>query len=157
VRVPSPIAWHHLYAGIAGTSAGAGTGGRRRASTKPLGEPDLQVSLAADLGGCPSQIHLEALVQNHGSLGVAAGVKVSFYVGTSGAGASFAESFTKTALLPGQYEAVGADYTVPAGGPAKLSFSVAVDGVMPGTSSINECLEDNNAASVDGVSCPMVQ
>lgn len=119
--------------------------------------PDLQVSLSADLGGCPSLIYLEALVQNHGSLGVAPGVKVSFYVGTSGAGASFAEAFTKTALLPGQYEAVGADYTVPSGGPAKLSFSVAIDGVTPGTSSISECLEDNNAASVDGVSCPMVQ
>jgi transposase len=40
VRVPSPIAWHHLYAGIGGNSAGAGTRGRRRASTKPLGEPE---------------------------------------------------------------------------------------------------------------------
>ncbi len=119
--------------------------------------PDLQVSLSADLGGCPSLIHLEALVQNHGSLGVAPGVKVSFYVGTSGAGASFAEALTKTALLPGQYESVAADYMVPSGGPAKLSFSVAVDGVTPGTSSIRECLEDNNAATVDGVSCPMVQ
>jgi hypothetical protein len=39
VRVPSPIAWSHLYARIAGNSAGAGTRGRRRASTKPLGEP----------------------------------------------------------------------------------------------------------------------
>jgi len=39
VRVPSPIAWHPLFAGIAGNSAGAGAGGRRRASTKRLGEP----------------------------------------------------------------------------------------------------------------------
>ncbi len=118
--------------------------------------PDLQVSLAANLAGCPASIHLDALVQNHGSLGVAAGVKVSFYAGTSAAGAPIAEAFTKTALLPGQFEVVGADYAVPAGS-TKMSFYVAVDGATPGGTPVSECLEDNNAASVDGVSCPTVQ
>jgi VCBS repeat protein len=118
--------------------------------------PDLQVSLAADLGGCPGVVHLDALVQNHGSLGVAAGVKVSFYAGTSAAGMLIADAITKKALLPGQYEDVSVDYMVPVGA-AKLSFYVAVDGVSPGMSSVSECLEDNNAASVDGVMCPMLQ
>jgi hypothetical protein len=118
--------------------------------------PDLQVSLAAELGGCPGSVHLDALVQNHGSLGVAAGVKVSFFVGKSAAGTLIADAFTKTALLPGQYEAVGVDYPVPVGAGA-LSFFVAVDGAAAGMSSVSECLEDNNSAGVDGVSCPMVQ
>jgi hypothetical protein len=118
--------------------------------------PDLQVSLAAELGGCPGSVHLDALVQNHGSLGVPAGVKVSFYAGTSASGMLIADAATKSALLPGQYEVVGVDYPVPVGA-AKLSFYVTVDGASPGTGTVSECLEDNNAASVDGVSCPMVQ
>ena len=95
-------------------------------------------------------------MQNHGSLGVAAGVKVSFYAGTSAASMLIADAATTKALLPGQYEVVGVDYMVPVGA-AALSFYVAVDGAMPGMSAVSECLEDNNAASVDGVMCPMVQ
>lgn len=114
---------------------------------------DLQVSLSADLGGCPALLHLSALVQNHGSLGVAAGVKVSFYAGTSAMGTPIAEAATKKALLPGQLEVVSVDYAVPSGS-SKMSFYVAVDGATPGAPSVTECLEDNNAASVDGVSCP---
>ena len=97
-----------------------------------------------------------ALVQNHGSLGVAAGVKVSFHAGTSAAGMLIADAATKTALLPGQGKLVGVDYPVPVGA-ANPSFYVAVDGATPGKSSVSECLEDNNSASVDGVTCPMLQ
>jgi hypothetical protein len=118
--------------------------------------PDLQVSLAADLGGCPGVVHLDASVQNHGSLGVPAGVKVSFYLGTSAAGALIADAVTTKALLPGQIEVVGASYMVPVGAGA-LSFFVVVDGAAPGTGSVSECLEANNTASVGGVMCPMVQ
>ncbi len=117
---------------------------------------DLQVSLAANLAGCPASLQLDALVQNHGSLGVAAGVKVSFYAGTSAMGAPIVEAATKKALLPGQFEVVSVKYAVPAGS-TNMSFYVAVDGASPGAPSVSECLEDNNAASVDGVSCPKIQ
>jgi hypothetical protein len=117
--------------------------------------PDLQVSLAAGLAGCPSKVHLDALVQNHGSLGVAAGVDVTFYAGVSPSGTLIATAKTTMSLLPGQYEVVSADYDVPASGAAE-TFYVVVDGDAGGVSAVSECLEDNNEASVDGVTCPQI-
>ena len=96
-------------------------------------------------------------MQNHGSFGVPAGVKVSFYLGTSAAGALIADAVTTKALLPGQIEVVGASYTVPVGAAALSFFVVVVVVAAPGAGSVSECLEDNNTASVDGVMCPMVQ
>jgi hypothetical protein len=116
--------------------------------------PDLQASLSADLGGCPTKLHLEALVQNHGSLGVAAGVAVTFYAGAAPGTLILATATTK-ALLPGQYEVVSADYMVPSSA-AAASFYVVVDGDAGGLGAVNECLEDNNQATVDGVSCPQI-
>ncbi|APR78940.1 Rhs-family protein [Minicystis rosea] len=116
--------------------------------------PDLQVSLGAGLAGCPGSVHLEALVQNHGSLGVAAGVDVSFYAGTSPNGTLISSAKTTIPLLPGQYEVVSTDWQVPAGNTVK-TFYVVVDGAES-TNAVSECLEDNNQASVDGVSCPKI-
>lgn len=118
--------------------------------------PDLTVSLAGGLGGCPLSIRLEALVQNHGSLGVAAGVDVSFYAGTLPNGALIASKKTTVPLLPGQYEVVNADYPAPAGAAAS-DFYVVVDGDASGKGSVSECLEDNNTASVASVFCSTVQ
>ena len=117
---------------------------------------DLQVSLSAGLGGCPSQIHLEALVQNHGSLGVAAGVDVAFYAGAAPTGTLITSVKTTKALLPGQYEVISADYpiSIPT---TTASFYVVVDGDPAAVTAVSECLEDNNQASVDGVTCPDVQ
>ena len=117
--------------------------------------PDLQVSLAAGLAGCPSKIHLDALVQNHGSLGVAAGVDVTFYAGAAPNGQLVANAKTTVALLPGQYEIVSADYNVPVAG-AAATFYVEVDGDPAAMSNVSECLEDNNQATVDSVNCPKV-
>jgi hypothetical protein len=117
--------------------------------------PDLQVSLAAGLAGCPGSVHLDALVQNHGSLGVAAGVDVTFYAGASPGGTLVASAKTTTALLPGQYEQVSADWPVPMGS-AVTSFYVVVDGDPAAMSKVSECLEDNNQATVGSVSCPMI-
>ena len=116
--------------------------------------PDLQVSLSASLASCPDKVHLDALVQNHGSLGVAAGVDVSFYVGTSPNGTLITSTKTSGALLPGEYEVVGADYTVPSGA-MNLSFYVVVDGLTSG-GAVSECLEDNNTGNVSGVTCPSI-
>jgi hypothetical protein len=117
--------------------------------------PDLQVSLAAGLASCPV-IHLDALVQNHGSLGVAAGVDVSFYAGTSPNGTLVTTKKTSVALLPGQYEVVSADYTAPQLG-TPYAFYVVVDGNASGQGGVSECLEDNNDAAVSDVVCRIIQ
>lgn len=118
--------------------------------------PDLQVSLEASLAPCPTGVTLRAFVQNQGSLGVAAGVKVRFYRGTDAGGALIGEAETAAPLLPGQYEIVTMPYAVT---PADqiMSFYVEVDQDAQGQSAFNECLEDNNAATLDGVECEAAQ
>lgn len=113
--------------------------------------PDLQVSLSALLHECPNQIVLEATVQNLGSLGVAAGIPVTFYQGASVNGPVIATVYTTKALLPGQFEVVSA--TAPVTGP-DMAFAVRVDADGSGMGTENECLEDNNDAAVQGVTCP---
>lgn len=119
--------------------------------------PDLQVDLSVGLDDCPNVVELGARVINQGNLGVPAGVVVRFYRGTSEAGTFIGEAATTTALLPGQYEKVLMPYTLMASGDATMTFFVTVDEDDMGTSAFNECLEDNNAAGIGGVSCPSVQ
>ncbi|MBW2524255.1 MAG: VCBS repeat-containing protein [Deltaproteobacteria bacterium] len=116
--------------------------------------PDLQVSLEVSLAPCPTEIELRAVVQNNGSLGVAAGIPVSFYEGTDATGTFIATEYTQTALLPGQFEVVTVDYSV--ANQSDLSFFVVVDADQSGDGLENECLEDNNESSISGVSCPGV-
>ena len=116
--------------------------------------PDLQVSLEASLTPCPAAIRLRASVTNLGSLGVAAGVPATFFVGTAPSGTFIGTVTTTGPLLPGQFEVVEIDYPVPAGsGP--LDFYVVVDGGATGieAGAESECLEDNNAASVQKIQC----
>ncbi|MCC6558527.1 MAG: VCBS repeat-containing protein [Polyangiaceae bacterium] len=118
--------------------------------------PDLQVSLEASLAGCPSSVLLRAFVQNQGSLGVGPGVKVRFYRGNDAQGTLLGEATTAGPLLPGQYELVTMSYAVT---PADqvMSFHVEVDKDDQGQGSLNECLEDNNGASLGGVLCDVAQ
>jgi hypothetical protein len=114
--------------------------------------PDLQVSLEASLANCPAKVALRAFVQNKGTIGVAPGAKVRFYRGDGANGTFIAEAVTTTALLPGQYELVTVDYVVM---PPEtvMAFYVEVDKDDAGQSGLNECLEDNNGATLDGVQC----
>lgn len=114
--------------------------------------PDLQVSLEASLEPCPDKVRLRAFVQNKGSLSAPAGVSVTFYRGDSGAGDKIGTATTMMPLLPGEYEVVTVDYTLTPGETA-MSFYVEVDKDDQGNASLNECLEDNNAASLGGVQC----
>jgi hypothetical protein len=61
--------------------------------------------------GCPEEITLQARVTNQGSLGVPAGVVVSFFLGATAPGTTLGTSHTANALLPGQSEVV--DMVVP--------------------------------------------
>jgi hypothetical protein len=101
-------------------------------------------------------VTLSAVVRNQGSLGVAPGVSVRFYRGIGAGATLIAEAATKGTLLPGQAEAVTADYTV-LDGETTLEFSVQVDSADPMPGAFKECLEDNNDATVSNVECPQVQ
>lgn len=118
--------------------------------------PDLQVSLEASLAPCPTAVTLRAFVQNKGSLGVAPGVKVRFYAGAAPGGTFIDEAVTTAALLPGQYELVTVDFPVTASDQT-MAFYVEVDKDDQDQSAFNECLEDNNVASLDGVVCDNAQ
>jgi hypothetical protein len=72
-------------------------------------------------------------------------------------GTFIGEGATTSALLPGQYEEVAVPYTVMASGDSTMSFFVTVDQNDMGVSAFDECLEDNNAAGIDGVTCPTVE
>jgi hypothetical protein len=116
--------------------------------------PDLQVSLEASLVPCPDAIRLRASVTNRGSLGVAAGIPATFFLGTAPNGTFIGTVNTTGSLLPGQFEVVEIEFTLPPGsGP--LDFYVVVDGGATGLEdgAESECLEDNNAASLQKVEC----
>lgn len=115
--------------------------------------PDLQVSLAADLDTCPTEVALRARVRNQGSLGVAPGVVVRIFRGTDANGTLLAETMTTQILLPGQYEEIVLPYELLPSDDV-MSFFVEVDKDDGTLDAIHECLEDNNEASVDGVECP---
>ncbi|HRI68534.1 MAG TPA: FG-GAP-like repeat-containing protein [Polyangium sp.] len=113
--------------------------------------PDLKVSLEANLTPCPTAVTLRAFVQNKGALGVPAGIMVRFYRGSDAMGMYIGETVTTKALLPGQYEVVTINYPVTAN--EVMSFFVEVDKDDLGNGTQNECLEDNNTATLDGVQC----
>lgn len=115
--------------------------------------PDLQVDLTVSLDPCPTSIELRARVSNQGSLGVPAGVSVTFYAGTDATGQQLGNGVTTKALLPGESEVVLFEYT-PTGTPS-TAFFVSVDGTAV-TGVINECLTDNNTGKAGGVRCPVV-
>jgi hypothetical protein len=111
---------------------------------------DLQVSLAALVDQCPDTITLQATVKNGGSLGVPAGVVVSFYEGSPPGGAFLGSKATSLPLLPGASEVVS--FPTP-GKFDQVSYYAVVDADASGLGAINECIEDNNSAVVAGDLC----
>jgi hypothetical protein len=109
--------------------------------------PDLTVSLAVNVAGCPASVVLEATVSNLGSLGVASGALVQFYAGMDATGMLLGEGHTTQALLPGQSDVV--PLTVTLSGPIPAAFFVLVNG----NGAITECDGQNNGSTVGGASC----
>lgn len=119
--------------------------------------PDLVVDLEVDLTPCPNGVILIAVVRNMGSLGVAAGIPVSFYRGTPSSPVELIETAATTvALLPGASERVSVHYDFPADEEPPFDFFVVVDDPGDGSSTETECNEDNNTAIVTDVDCDIV-
>lgn len=119
--------------------------------------PDLAVlALEAVLDGCPASVTLRARVTNEGSLGVPAGVPVSFYSGTPAMrGALLGTASTIIALLPGASTVVElAD--VPLEGMAPYSFVAFVDDDGAGVGLVPECDEDDNAGTIGDLTCDIL-
>jgi hypothetical protein len=117
--------------------------------------PDLRVDLEVSTASCPAALTLRARVKNEGTLGVAAGVKVTFHQGNDATGPVIADKATTRPLLPGESEIVVA--SAPATGGGTFSFFVVVDGGAAAGGVTRECKEDNNSASAGGLKCPSVQ
>jgi hypothetical protein len=115
--------------------------------------PDLAVlALEARLDECPTAATLRARVVNEGSLGVAAGVPVAFYRGTTADAAAFlGTASTSVPLLPGATTVV--ELAVPLEGPSPWGFLAVVDDDGAGGSVVEECDESDNAATIDGLTC----
>ena len=130
-----------------------------RVSTQGAGvfnAPDLRVDLEISSVPCPVGLELRARVKNAGSLGVAAGVEVVFYLGTDATGTLIGQAATTKPLLPGESEVVTQVFTVGSELPP-FAFFVVVDGANAAAGTVDECLEDNNSASAGGVECPGVK
>ena len=119
--------------------------------------PDLAVlALEVILDGCPTSGTLRARIVNEGSLGVAAGVPVSFYTGTPAAlGTLLGTANTTEPLLPGSTTTVELR-DVPLAGAAPYSFTAVVDDDGTGTGTITECDEANNRDGVAELDCDII-
>ncbi|MGB0680384.1 MAG: FG-GAP-like repeat-containing protein [Polyangiales bacterium] len=118
--------------------------------------PDLTVlSVDVSLIGCPSRAQLRANIANEGSLGVPAGVPVTFRLGPPTApGPLLGTVDTTVALLPGATTTV--ELTVDLVGPPPFAFSATVDDDGSGVGAVLECNDDNNQGGIDGIDCDLL-
>jgi len=122
--------------------------------------PDLAVDLEISTVPCPGGLQLRARVKDLGSLGVAAGIKVDFYLGTSASGTLLGEKMTTGPLLPGQSEIVTWDFSLSGKTPPFQFFVTVNGGESDGGASagvVPECNEANNSGGAGGVACPTVR
>lgn len=119
--------------------------------------PDLVVlALEVLLDGCPTSATLRARVGNEGSLGVEAGVSVTFRAGTPAApGAVLGTATTTVPLLPGASTVVTLSGVALEGAPP-YSFFATVDDDGTGVGVIVECNTDNNRAAIGDISCDLL-
>ncbi len=115
--------------------------------------PDLRVDLAVLTTGCPESLMLRATVRNDGSLGVPPGALLELFYGKDATGMLVAQAVTTVPLLPGQTESLDIKAAL-AGQSAPYAFHARVDGASPGV--LDECHEDNNDATIDGVYCESI-
>ncbi|MEM9074876.1 MAG: FG-GAP-like repeat-containing protein [Myxococcota bacterium] len=118
--------------------------------------PDLEIAgLEVVLADCPTGVTLRARVRNVGSLGVEAGVPVSFYRGPLDApGDLIGTETTAIPLLPGASTVVSID--APLEGDPPYEFHAVVDDDGSGAGIITECNEDGNAEDIADIDCNLL-
>lgn len=122
--------------------------------------PDLIVpSLEADLAECPVSIRLTATVQNVGSQGVEAGVRVAFYEGDTADPAALIDvAEVPVPLEPNESTRVSVDFAIPAGREDDtFEFLAVVDDDGAGAGVVVERDEANNEATIDDVACDLIE
>ncbi len=125
--------------------------------------PDLIISsIGADLFACPL-VTVEAVVENIGDAGAAAGIPVAFYEGLLPNPTFIGTTSTSVPILPGQSLLVSHDWTMPVERAGEvLIFYAAVDddgssSPGAGNSAAGECRENNNISDPEITECPRVE
>ncbi len=118
--------------------------------------PNLSIiGIEAGLEGCPTSIAVRARVQNIGALGVPAGVPVSLYA-PDASGTLLGTVATAVDLLPGASTLIEFVVRVDDLGASPFAFTAVADDDGAGGSVIGECVEDDNADSIDDISCGLL-
>ena len=115
--------------------------------------PDLTIDLSLGLASCNSELELVATVTNIGSLGVEAGVDVTFYEGVDANGVFLQTYTTPVPLLPGASTKIVHNVPAPPMGQT-ADFFVEVDHASEGNGAILECDEGNNTSVIQDGQCP---
>ncbi|MEM9188758.1 MAG: FG-GAP-like repeat-containing protein [Myxococcota bacterium] len=118
--------------------------------------PDLVVSAhSARANGCPARAILRARVENRGSRGVPAGVRVAFFAGEPPDRTTLlGVGQTAAVILAGAGEWVEIEVTsLPLDAESMLRFYAVVDEDGMGASQHSECREDNNEGEPIAFSC----
>lgn len=118
--------------------------------------PDLAIiALDVSLRSCPTSVLLRARIRNEGTLGVPAGVPVTFGRGTPDASLGVVGvASTTVPLLPGGSTVVELEAALE--GEAPFSFYAIVDDDGTGAGVVLECEEDDNDAVISGVDCDIL-
>jgi hypothetical protein len=126
------------------TAPGVNSFRQGTAALGTLNAPDLTVSLAADLKGCPAELLLVATVSNKGDVAVPAGQTVTFYEGLDDKGAVLGMAATSESIAPGGSTVVTQIAATPG---AKTDYHATIDPLV-------ECYLGNNTSTLPGASCP---
>lgn len=124
-----------------------------RQNTQPGGlfdAPNLLIeSIEATGLGCGGS--LEALIRvtvtNAGALGMPAGTPVRIYGRSGGATTTIADTTLQSRLLPGQSELIEVTYNIPQDW---IDNGFEIGAIVDPDSTVNECIEDDNEATISG-------
>ena len=116
-----------------------------------LAAPDLTVSkVRINSQSCPSKAGITARIGNGGSLHVASGMVVNFFLGDPAAGGTpIGTAFTSRALYPGEFEDVTLEWNTP--GTGQIFVTVNDPPAKTRTPSINLSLLPNTWAQTSGM------
>lgn len=117
---------------------------------KDLMAPDLTVQIVqTDTAECPSALTVTLNVANRGNYPVGRGIPVDITISDT----VVCTTETTGRLFPGQFERLSCRIDAPGGTSTDVTIRVEVDSRGDGSSVNTECVEENNWAEEEGVSC----